>query len=422
MKNNFKKTLLGKVISLFAVAAMVMALVPGALVSAATYSIAGDAGLYAPPFGRRSAVTYKLLKDGVETPAVLTISPADGASAIPAGVSVYNNKVLLDGTTIQVGSFNVTLTDASDPSGAISKKVTVDNLRIFWDFNDVAEGTSVKNGEGSQFPLTKLDGTSWTHTGTGSSALWYYGKVTGGYMGNNTSSNSPYFHNLWGSTTTKVSPSQVTIDTDLLVGTGDADGRYKDSGNAWSFAWTKEGKLRWFTDATDLDITLGKWNNISLTLNYADHTVIPAVNGVKSANTYNLTETTSNTSKSYKALRVVQSYVPTDNVAVYSGEPVYDALTVDGVYTDNCIIGAGAHTAKARIDVQLATGETKQLILAHFLADGTLNKAKVAKAATAGTASLTAELEDISGGYVKVFLWDGGLVPLDAEIPAYFSK
>ena len=115
--------------------------------------IVGDNRLLAPPVGVRSAVSYTLYDTAgtaEQTDAVLSIS-----GNVPAGVTVENNKLVLDGSIIQAGTFTVNLANASYET---SQEVSVHDVRIYDDFESLAEGDTVT----SKQTLKKLDGTAHT--------------------------------------------------------------------------------------------------------------------------------------------------------------------------------------------------------------------------------------------------------------------
>ena len=125
-----------------------IAVFSGVEIEPLTYDVIGDSVLYAPPVGVRSAVSYSLVSsEGENLGGNVSISNA------PNGVSLKDNKIVLDGSKIQAGTFNVTVT-----SGDVSqtKEVTVSNVRIYDDFESFTTGSAV----GSTATLKNLDGTA----------------------------------------------------------------------------------------------------------------------------------------------------------------------------------------------------------------------------------------------------------------------
>lgn len=133
--------------ALFLVFLLMCMAVPYAL--AESGSLEGDSVLLPPPEGVVSAVTY-VLKDtsgNVVPDAVLT------AEETPKGVTVENGKLYLSGSSLEAGSFTITM---SGGGVSASKTVTINETRIYDDF----EGLSVGEAVGSNAKtLKKLDGT-----------------------------------------------------------------------------------------------------------------------------------------------------------------------------------------------------------------------------------------------------------------------
>lgn len=111
--------------------------------------LVGDSDLFAPPVGVRSAITYTLYDAAggtVQEDATLSVS-----GDVPAGVTVANNKLVLDGSAVRAGKFTITMANAAVSQ---SKQVTICDVRIQEDFESFEQGATVGGRT-----LKKLDGT-----------------------------------------------------------------------------------------------------------------------------------------------------------------------------------------------------------------------------------------------------------------------
>ena len=115
-------------------------------------SLEGDSVLLAPPEGIVSEVSYVLkdASDNVISDAVLTIEGA------PSGVTAEDGKLYLSGSSLEAGSFTVTMSGGGITA---SKTVTVNETRIYEDFESFSVGDAV---DGNALTLKKLDGTTFS--------------------------------------------------------------------------------------------------------------------------------------------------------------------------------------------------------------------------------------------------------------------
>lgn len=280
-----------------------------------TYELSGDTILYAPPKGKRSVITYNLVNKSQEKvvhDGIVSVHSLAGAS-IPKGVfyTEGKNKIVLDGNLAESGNFIVRVTSASYPEMTAELEVGVENNRFFWDFDDAedgVQGTDVSTT--AQHPITRLDGTAYTP------GVWHKGYVKNHIMMN---SISMYMHNVLA--TPEKARQHLTVDVSISVSGGKLSEGLVTSKRALVVGWTNDGKLTLQGAETDVSVNLAEWNDLCLALDYEKHSVIPTVNGVRSEKAYPF-DSAQSAEKEYSALRVLTSYVPLDNIAIYSGEPL----------------------------------------------------------------------------------------------------
>lgn len=406
-----------------------------------TTDIQGDATLLAPPVGVKSAVTYTLL-DNLTTPQAVTENVTWSVEgALPAGVAFDSatGTVTLDGSLIAAGSFTL---KAESPYYVASKTITIPDCRYFEDF----EGQT----PGSQFKIyaRKLDGGIFTAadgiTQTGNVAqskvqVAQENDATQTDGKNNYASVTPVdganvtYANVKHDWYSISSANKMTTVSFRMKVPSSGSYSMRDTGNTfgisssnytlthavWDGTYNDKGEKVSQQVATPGTFSKTGWTDVRIVTDYYNETYSVYVDDFLAIQDADMLSSTAG------FLNQFYMYAPIDDYAFYSGEAVVeDYITVDGAVfdteDDTKVLNDGAsHTVKAHFGGVSAVNEEKSLILAHYDASNKLVDLDFVTWACDGKYSLGARLDGVSGGTVKVMLWNNAeqLQPLQGAVP-----
>lgn len=364
-----------------------------------TGTINGEATLLAPPVGVKSALVYSIAGSGSNENVNWSI---DGSFA---GVSVDNNgKLILDGSDITSnGTFTLVAESAFEKA---TKTITISPVRIFEDFTGQEEGAVF------QITLPNFDGST-----------------DGSEMEQQSVKIAKEGDNLYFSTDATVKTGAIVLDwggTNLVNAVKAAKTwtlSYKarrdcavSSGSSRRLSIKSESDGKFYQLGNE---TLGKraesgWNDIRIVFDFTNDsapTYKLYVNDTLAAKDVPLVYYTDTYDSWGYRPRNLNFYGDMDDFAIYSGETVVeDYATVNGIayVTGSNALASGNNTVRARLG-NLGTGN-KMFFMAHYDANDNLVKLD---SLVSPYEEVAARLDNVSGGKVRLFLWNGEMAPYE---------
>lgn len=275
-----------------------------------TYSIEGDATLFAPPIGSYSKVPYKLINSSTKeeiSGAVLSVS-----GDVPAGISLNEAKdaIIIDGSAIENGSFNIKATKGSIETE--EKTITVFDGRFYIDAENLNEGALTEQ----KIFIKRFNGTDIGNVKNGS---------TGGSVKKEANDNKYFGDEVWnllylrlGAVNSSNMGKYGTVTIDVKPGNSHSYNPnlfYEDTSKV-KITWNPQNnKLKCGDNECDFVLSSTDWNRISILLDYfkKQYTVFAEAS---SFGPYAMP----NNAAAGQNLFQFQNYV--DNIAFYSGTPV----------------------------------------------------------------------------------------------------